>query len=79
MYLGGVNKIGQKNTILIPITLLLLFVCSASITGYLMFAKPITTYLDGNKKEAISLLTHTILYLFLITFTSLLFLIFFTR
>jgi hypothetical protein len=56
-----------ENEILIPISMLLLFVCSAAITGGLVFGKPVMLYIDGKKKEAISLLIHTIGILFLIT------------
>lgn len=55
------------NNILIPIAMLLLFVSSAAITGFLVFGKPIMLYLDGKKKEAVSLLSYTIGILVLIT------------
>ncbi|MEK6858889.1 MAG: hypothetical protein AABX53_03180 [Nanoarchaeota archaeon] len=58
---------GSKETILIPMAMLLLFVCSAAITGFLVFGKPAMLYVDGKKKEAISLLGHTIGMLVLIT------------
>ncbi len=56
-----------ENEIIIPISMLLLFVCSAAITGGLVFGKPVMLYIDGKKKEAVSLLLHTIAMLFLIT------------
>lgn len=46
--------------ILIPISMLLLFVCSAAITGFLFFGKPVMLYIDGKKNEAIKMLTYTI-------------------
>lgn len=55
------------NNILIPIAMLLLFVSSAAITGFLVFGKPIMLYLDGKKKEAVALLSYTIGILVLIT------------
>ncbi len=58
---------GSKETILIPMAMLLLFVCSAAITGFLVFGKPVMLYVDGKKKEAISLLGHTIGMLVVIT------------
>jgi len=64
-----------KDIIIIPIAMLLLFVCSAAITGFLVFGKPAMLYLDGKKKEAISLLSYTIGILFLITLISFIFLI----
>ncbi|MGV8131829.1 MAG: hypothetical protein ACP5N7_07055 [Candidatus Pacearchaeota archaeon] len=56
-----------ENEIIIPISMLLLFVCSAAITGGLVFGKPVMLYIDGRKKEAVSLLLHTIGMLVLIT------------
>src|SRR3989344_3019329 len=51
-------------TILIPIGMLLLFVFSAALTGLLVLGRPILWYLDGKKKEVISLLIHTLAILF---------------
>ena len=55
-----------QKTVLIPIAMLLLLVCSASITGSLVLGRPILWYLDGKKKEAVSLLMATVGFLFLI-------------
>ena len=43
----------KKDIIIIPIAMLLLFVSSAAITGFLVFGKPIMLYIDGKKKEAV--------------------------
>ena len=51
---------GEDKTPLIPIALLLLFVFSASLTGALIFGRPILWYLDNRKKEAIQLLAYTL-------------------
>ncbi len=67
MYWGSIVKLGRVNTFLVPIAILLLFVCSAAITGYLIFGKPAQLYVDGKKKEALSLLTYTLLYFSAIT------------
>jgi len=64
-----------EKTILIPIAMLLLFVCSAAITGFLVFGKPIMLYIDGKKREAVSLLGYTLGILVLITLISFIFLI----
>ncbi|MFA5993183.1 MAG: hypothetical protein WC796_05750 [Candidatus Pacearchaeota archaeon] len=56
-----------EDTVFIPIAMLLLFVCSAAITGFLVFGKPAMLYIDGKKKEAISLLGYTFGILILIT------------
>jgi hypothetical protein len=60
----GENK---EDIVLIPIAMLLLFVVSASITGSLVLGRPILWYLDGQKKEAVSLLIATIGFLFAFT------------
>lgn len=59
---------GTKDTVLIPIAMLLLFVLSASVTSSLVLGRPIIWYLDGKKKEAVSLFVATIGFLFLIMF-----------
>ena len=79
MYYGSTVKLGRVNTILAPIALLLLFVFSAALTGYLIFGKPAQMYVDGKKKEALSLLTYTLIFFSIITFVALLLLIVFTR
>ena len=79
MYFVSEVKLGRINTFLAPIAVLLLFVCSAAITGYLMFGKPAQMYIDGKKKEALSLITYTLIFFSAITFTAVILLIFFTR
>ncbi len=64
-----------ENTVFIPIAMLLLFVCSAAITGFLVFGKPIMLYIDGKKRDAISLLGYTLGILALITIVFFIFLI----
>lgn len=56
-----------EDNILIPIAMLLLFVFSAALTGFLVFGRPVMWYLDGKRKEAVSLLTYTLVILFIIT------------
>lgn len=67
MYYGSLIKIGKTNEFLAPITMLSLFVFSAALTGYLIVGKPVQMYIDGKKKEAVSLLTNTLVIFFLIT------------
>lgn len=57
----------KPDNIIIPIAMLLLFVCSAAITGFLVFGKPIMLYIDGKKKDAVYLLAYTLAILFMIT------------
>jgi ABC-type uncharacterized transport system permease subunit len=78
LYFGAMMKFG-RNSFLAPIALLLLFVFSASLTGFLIFGKPAQLFVDGKKKEALSLLTHTLIIFSVITFLALLLLIIFTR
>lgn len=63
------GKVPEPN-FLIPIYMLLLFVVSASITGFLVLGKPILMYWDGQKKAALKLLFSTlgwlVLFLFLV-------------
>jgi hypothetical protein len=54
---GNVPKI---NTVLVPIAMLLLFVFSAALTGFLVFGRPVMLYLDGKKREAILLIGYTL-------------------
>lgn len=51
---------GEKDTALTPVFVLLLFVISAAVTGYLVAGKSIMLYLDGAKKEAVVFLGETI-------------------
>ncbi|MCC7522684.1 hypothetical protein IT407_02710 [Candidatus Uhrbacteria bacterium] len=59
-----------EDTVLIPIAMLLLFVLSASITGSLVVGRPVLWYLDGKKKEAVSLFMMTLGFLFLTTIVA---------
>lgn len=61
----------RSTTVLVPITMLLLFVFSAAVTGSLIFGRPSLWYLDGKKKEALTLLAHTLAILFAITAVAL--------
>lgn len=52
------------NTVFIPIVMLLLLVFSVALMAILIFGRPVILYLDGNKKEALSLLFQTLGVLF---------------
>ena len=68
LFLSSTARIfGPSNTMLIPIAMLLLFVFSATFTGVLVLGKPILWYLDGKKKEAVSLFMATLGFLFVLT------------
>jgi hypothetical protein len=79
MYYGSTIKIGRSNQLLVPITLLLLFVLSAAVTSFLIFGKPAQLYVDGKKKEAVSLLIQTLTIFSAITLVAMLLLISFTK
>jgi hypothetical protein len=50
----------SKETVLIPIVMLMLLVFSVALVGSLIFGRPILWYLDGKKQEAVLLLTYTL-------------------
>ena len=75
IYLGSLGKLGANSTILIPITMLMLFVFSAALTGFLIFGRPVMWYLNGKKREALSLLVYTLSIFFIITILALVILI----
>lgn len=67
---------GDNEGPLIPMAMLMLLVFSASLCGFLVFGRPILWYLDGKKKEALSLFAYTVSILFVVTlavFTTLYF------
>ena len=55
--------------------MLMLFVFSAAVTGSLIFGQPVLWYLDGKKKDALTLLTYTLAVFFILTVITLGFLI----
>lgn len=54
-------------SVLVPIVMLMLLVFSAALCGALIFGRPVFWYLDGKKKDALSLLTATLGIFFVIT------------
>ncbi len=52
---------------LAPVAVLMLLVLSVAVVGTLIFGKPILLYLDGKKKEGVTLLSLTLLDMFLLT------------
>ena len=55
---------GEKDSALIPVFMLLLFILSATITSLLVLGKPIQLYLVGSKTDATKLLIATLAWLF---------------
>lgn len=70
LFLSYASKIfgpDEPKNVLVPIMMLSLLVFSAALVGVLIFGKPIMWYLDGKKKEAVSLLLYTLGIFFIIT------------
>ena len=70
-YAGSQGLFGNAKSILIPITMLMLFVFSAAFTGTLVFGRPIIWFLEGKKKEAFSLVLYTLGIFLILTLISL--------
>ncbi len=49
-----------SSSVIVSIAVLMLFVFSVAFTGVLVFGRPVMWYLDGKKKEALSLLFFTL-------------------
>jgi hypothetical protein len=79
MYYGSSIKIGKTSEFLAPIALLSLFVFSAALTGFLIFGKPALMYIDGKKKEALSLLAYTLGFFSITTFITIILLVILSR
>ena len=51
---------GQNETIFAPMSMLLLLVTSAATMGMLVFGKPVMLYIDGKKREGVTMAIYTI-------------------
>ena len=60
----GLND--TADTVLTPILMLSLLVFSVALVGTLIFGRPVLWYLDGRKKDSITLLFYTLGVFFLI-------------
>ncbi len=60
------NIFGKGDNVFTGIAVLMLFVISAAIMGFVILGRPILMYLDGLKKEAVKLFYLTITWLILI-------------
>jgi hypothetical protein len=56
----------QEPNVFIPMAMLMLFVLSAGITGFLMVGRPVMWYIDGKKKEAVQLFGASVGILFVL-------------
>jgi len=50
----------KEETIVIPMTILSLFVLSAAIMGYLFLSEPLMLYMDNRKPEAVAFFAKTV-------------------
>jgi len=64
---SGQELFGKMEKFWGPFVFLLLFVLSAAVVGLLVFGRVAYFYLEGYKKESISLLFYTVGWLFLFT------------
>lgn len=62
----------MDNSIYGPALFLMLFVLSAAVVASLVAGKPLMLYIDGKKKEAVTLLGYTIFFLFILFLIGLL-------
>ncbi len=74
-YLGSALA-GSVETIIIPMTMLSLFVLSAAVMGYLFLSEPLYLLIENKKKEALAWFCKVVGFFtcFLILFAALLFL-----
>ena len=63
---NGDKIFGKTDTVFSASLFLTLFVLSAAVVISLVAGKPVMLYLDGKKKEAVTLLGYTIMFLFLL-------------
>jgi hypothetical protein len=60
MFYGEIFMGKLGDTVLAPIFMLCLLVFSVAMMGLLIFGRPVMWYMDGKKKEAVSLLLGTL-------------------
>jgi hypothetical protein len=64
---NGERFFGHVQSFIVPLTILLLFVLSAAITGTLVLGRPILLYMEGKKSDAFKFFGLTVLWISLIT------------
>ncbi len=66
----------QPETIIIPMTMLSLFVLSAAVMGFLFLSEPLQLFLENRNQEAVAFFTKTVGIFagFVVVFTAILFL-----
>ncbi|MEK7493870.1 MAG: hypothetical protein AAB630_01800 [Patescibacteria group bacterium] len=71
-YIPKIFDNSKPDTVFAPIMMLSLLVFSVALVGALIFGRPMLWYLDGKKKEAISLFFYTLGAFLIITIIALL-------
>lgn len=56
----GPHTVGKKETVMVPIAVLSLFVLSAAVMGYFFLCGPLLLSFDGEKKRAVRLFLSTV-------------------
>ena len=59
--------LGRVSSFWGPMAILLLLVLSVAVVGTLIFLRPIYLFLDGHKKEAVTLIVYTLVALVILT------------
>jgi hypothetical protein len=67
LFYAAQMRLGQRKTILVPISMLLLLVFSAALVGVLIFGRSLLWYLEGRKQDSLLLIAGTLAILFAIT------------
>lgn len=71
---NGEKLLGHTRTFLVPFTMLLLFVLSATIVSTLVLGRPVLLYVNGSKREALQFFGCTVAWIFLVMLIALAFL-----
>lgn len=64
---NGSKLFGEKDTMLTPFAVLLLFSLSAAVVGGLVFGQTVILFLDGKKSESVKAATYSVGWLALYT------------
>jgi hypothetical protein len=67
---NGEKIFGKMHNLLGPISFLLLFIMSASITSGLVLGKPFILFFENRKSEAVKLFIYTICWIFVAIFSA---------
>lgn len=60
LFMSSLDGFDGPETLLIPLTMISLLVLSVLMMSYCFFFSPVQMYLDGQKKEAVSLFTKSV-------------------